>query len=142
VCSRSLLALTTTLVAAQANLADLFVEPSARASAAKAIRDLTESSSSSSSSSSSIQGEIQCCVLLFLCPQTVLTKKKKNCREKKNPILATLKNRHAQHIDDQDNECFRGFQIGAVYHYDWNTALNARKVAIHRVSWSSRLTSN
>lgn len=38
--------------------------------------------------------------------------------------------------DDEDNSCFRGFQIGQVYHYDWTSDLNVRKVAIHQTQRS------
>lgn len=33
--------------------------------------------------------------------------------------------------------CFRGFQIGHVYHYDWKSELNVEKVAIHQTTRQS-----
>ena len=85
--TRSLLALLS-FVAAQQEIADLFVEPSARASAMAAVHDLQNSMSESSDSSSAVPGTSFSLQFLnnlqrFYFPNNEKKKKKKLKKKKK-----------------------------------------------------------
>lgn len=52
------------------------------------------------------------------------------------PVTGTNNNAADAPVASEDNTCFRGFQIGQAYHYDWTSDLNVRKVAIHQTQRS------
>ena len=61
----------------------------------------------------------------------------RHLRARNIPLPDSLDQHLSDASDDENDSCFRGFQIGHSYHYEWHTDMDVKKVAIHQTQRSA-----